>query len=748
MTGIEELAARDIFAMRDAQESGDVVRVAFFEIAGDKVFDLLHDKAELFIREDEHGDVHVRNLETIEVETADELLHWVKVGSEQRCTRATFKNEASSRTHAICQVTLHDPDTGETHGKLSLVDLAGSERANDVVHHDMERQRETIAINKSLMALQECTRMRVLEMRDSTVHVPFRQSKLTMLLKESFTRDDVGTVIIVTLSPLEADANHTHCTCRFADRIKEKGSGSNGIDKSDPRTWNKREVAEWVQSIVGKGRPGMQDRLFPAVTGKMLSLMTVEQCLNVCSVEGMGRRIYEEFQRLVAAAKERHTSPVIVPKGKENRRQSVIVCDASDIELKPKRVKATATATTAAAQHPPQLPAMPRQMSTDLSASFCGGSTSTDRSDTNMAATIALTEQPQQLSQTTFLSVSARRPATATTEPSAGAERKRVTARSSIAPPRQEEQRQQAVPMSVEKKLSHTSRRKSSVMPPPSQQTMREEELEEAAPAPRRSTRLRQKHETLKIQQQSQPAPQPQSQPPQPSTTESADVDMMDDENPVPAAAAQLQQHQYDGTESPEFMEAFETLYSRWKAEVSDSIMDGHNYSRTVLGKDVSAAAPAVATSAVSQSELQWQLRSAVLEIANERRSFSSMANKSLAHLALQLSTLYSTFISRESRVRDKEAAEAAWLAFFDDLRTGIPSWETAQRLLLVSTLAAQHMRLFYISSSFLDMAPYAHVLAMRLENPAEHAFWSTLGSNGTTTHHYIIGGTEFCDHY
>ena len=255
MTGVEAYAAADIYAFAGALEQehrrlhygpaagGLEVRVAFFEIAGDRVYDLLHGRTELFVREDDAGDVHVCGLQAERAGTPEELLALIHAGSEQRCTKATFKNESSSRTHAVCQITLHalgGPEAAGTPagtplGKLSLVDLAGSERAGDVVHHTQERQRETIAINSSLMTLQECIRCRALEARNAATYVPFRQSKLTMLLRDSFTRDEVATAVIVTVSPLQADTQHTLSTCRFAARIKDKGpTPSSGIDKADP----------------------------------------------------------------------------------------------------------------------------------------------------------------------------------------------------------------------------------------------------------------------------------------------------------------------------------------------------------------------------------------------------------------------------------------------------------------------------------------------------------------------------------
>ncbi len=71
-------------------------------------------------------------------------------------------------------------------------------------------------INKSLLALKEC--IRALDQNKN--HTPFRGSKLTMVLKDSFT-GYCRTVMIGNIAPNSASSENTLNTLKYADRVKE-----------------------------------------------------------------------------------------------------------------------------------------------------------------------------------------------------------------------------------------------------------------------------------------------------------------------------------------------------------------------------------------------------------------------------------------------------------------------------------------------------------------------------------------------
>ena len=220
MSGIQNLAAHDLFAGLGSMPSSarPTVHMAFYEIYGGRCFDVLHNRAKVAIREDGRGNVQAVGLRHKVADSEHELLALIEAGNEARTTRATAMNDTSSRSHAICEIEVRDGDSTRVLAKLSLIDLAGSERAADSRHHDRNRRLEGAEINKSLLALKEC--IRALGTRAS--HVPFRASKLTQILKDSFTAASARVTMIATLSPAASAADHTQNTLRYADRIKEK----------------------------------------------------------------------------------------------------------------------------------------------------------------------------------------------------------------------------------------------------------------------------------------------------------------------------------------------------------------------------------------------------------------------------------------------------------------------------------------------------------------------------------------------
>lgn len=223
MNGIETMVAEDIFHLLTNDINGPniddtMVLVSFFEIYGGRIQDLLNKRHKLKVLEDGKGEVVVTGLREFEASDPQHLLGYIESAQRKRTTHATEANDTSSRSHAICQIVLRDKESQKLIGKLSLVDLAGSERGSDTKSHDKQRRTESSEINTSLLALKECIRA----LGGSSKHVPYRASKLTLILKDCFTSSLARTTMIATVSPGASAADHTINTLRYADRIKEK----------------------------------------------------------------------------------------------------------------------------------------------------------------------------------------------------------------------------------------------------------------------------------------------------------------------------------------------------------------------------------------------------------------------------------------------------------------------------------------------------------------------------------------------
>ncbi len=105
--------------------------------------------------EDGQNEVQVTGMTARQARSAEELKQVIEFGNAVRTTASTTSNQDSSRSHAICLLTVRDPSSNNVIGKLSLVDLAGSERAQEAKDCGQERRIEGAEINKSLLALKE-----------------------------------------------------------------------------------------------------------------------------------------------------------------------------------------------------------------------------------------------------------------------------------------------------------------------------------------------------------------------------------------------------------------------------------------------------------------------------------------------------------------------------------------------------------------------------------------------------------------
>ncbi|MCL7023505.1 hypothetical protein MKW94_017937 [Papaver nudicaule] len=220
--GVMVLAIKDLFAkIRQRSCDGNhVVHLSYLEVYNEMVRDLLSPGRPLVLREDKQG-ITAAGLTQYRAYSTDEVMALLQQGNKNRTTEPTRANETSSRSHAILQVVaeyrVRDASMNVVNrvGKLSLIDLAGSERALATDQRTL-RSLEGANINRSLLALSSCINALV----EGKKHIPYRNSKLTQLLKDSLG-GVCNTVMIANISPSNISFGETQNTLHWANRAKE-----------------------------------------------------------------------------------------------------------------------------------------------------------------------------------------------------------------------------------------------------------------------------------------------------------------------------------------------------------------------------------------------------------------------------------------------------------------------------------------------------------------------------------------------
>ncbi|KAI3521609.1 hypothetical protein L1887_11080 [Cichorium endivia] len=222
-------ASRDILRLmhHTYRGQGFQLHFSFFEIYGGKLYDLLNDRKKLCMREDGSKQVCIVGLQEYRVSDVETIKELIDRGNSTRSTGTTGANEESSRSHAILQLCVkrcvdgNESKPARVVGKLSFIDLAGSERGADTTDNDKQTRMEGAEINKSLLALKECIRA----LDNDQGHIPFRGSKLTEVLRDSFVGNS-RTVMVSCISPNAGSCEHTLNTLRYADRVKSLSKGN------------------------------------------------------------------------------------------------------------------------------------------------------------------------------------------------------------------------------------------------------------------------------------------------------------------------------------------------------------------------------------------------------------------------------------------------------------------------------------------------------------------------------------------
>ena len=231
------------------------VAVSYLEVYNETIRDLLMPGKALALREDPQRGVCVSNLTLHQPRSAEELFGMLEYGNRNRSQHPTDANATSSRSHAVFQVFIRQKSAGcglkadFQVAKMSLIDLAGSERAT-VTKNRGPRMREGANINKSLLALGNC--INALAENKKNVHIPYRDSKLTRILKDSLG-GNCRTVMIAAVSPCSLSYDDTYNTLKYADRAKSiKSNLVKNVVSVDLHVSRYAKLVQELQEEVGR----------------------------------------------------------------------------------------------------------------------------------------------------------------------------------------------------------------------------------------------------------------------------------------------------------------------------------------------------------------------------------------------------------------------------------------------------------------------------------------------------------------
>lgn len=228
---------------RDTEGTEYTIKCSFLEIYKETIRDLLNPathglKQGLKVRELAEKGVWVEGLKEEYVTCEDDVINLIMLGEKYRAVSSTRMNASSSRSHSLFILSLHQKskDGSTKEGRLNLADLAGSEKVGKTGATG-DTLEEAKKINQSLSALGNCINALT---KSKKGHIPYRDSKLTFILRESLG-GNCKTTLLVACSPHIFNLEETVSTLQFAKRAK--------TIKNSVKVNKQRSVAELMAII-------------------------------------------------------------------------------------------------------------------------------------------------------------------------------------------------------------------------------------------------------------------------------------------------------------------------------------------------------------------------------------------------------------------------------------------------------------------------------------------------------------------
>ncbi|XP_063964719.1 kinesin-like protein KIF28P [Lytechinus pictus] len=312
------------------------VFVSMLEIYNEQVRDLLMPasfkvKGGLKVREHPQKGFYVEQQATFPVMSYDDINNKINEGTRNRTIASTNMNATSSRAHTIVSIRFIQKGKNEA-GKnmtktsiINLVDLAGSERV-DSTGATGDRLKEGAAINLSLSSLGNVIKaLADMGAGKKGIRVPYRDSKLTMLLKNALGGNS-KTIMIAAISPADINYDETLSTLRYADRAK--AIKTKAVVNESPTDKLIRELKEenarLLKELQGKGGGGKEPGILQGIpeeeVEEMKKALERELQRNQSEMESMKKsweqklkEVHSAQEQELAKEKKKHEEMKVMP---------------------------------------------------------------------------------------------------------------------------------------------------------------------------------------------------------------------------------------------------------------------------------------------------------------------------------------------------------------------------------------------------------------------------------------------------
>lgn len=235
--------------------------ISYLEIYQDSGYDLLRDDSvrnlqdlpKVQLREDEDGNMHLRNLSVNLAASEEDALNLLFLGDTNRVVAETPMNDASTRSHCLFIIWVDSTEEGSDvvrRSKLHLVDLAGSERVSQTGVNGRLLQ-EAKAINVSLHYLERVIVALHARSKGNQAHVPYRDSMMTSVLRDSLG-GNCKTTMVGCIAAEASNICESMSTCRFAQRVAQITNTARVNEELDPSLLIarlKKEVSDLKQEV-------------------------------------------------------------------------------------------------------------------------------------------------------------------------------------------------------------------------------------------------------------------------------------------------------------------------------------------------------------------------------------------------------------------------------------------------------------------------------------------------------------------